>query len=97
MINSIRVKHIGNQFAHFETGNGITGLCHVDERSGSTTVILDNTYILGVYKNQFAATDAIHDLCEEINHSERISGECRKARRTSSVTIIGIELPQVRH
>lgn len=97
MINSIRVKYIGNHFAHFETGNGITGLCHVDGRSGSTTVILDNTYILGVYKNQFAATDAIHDLCEEIHHSECKSGQCRKTRRTSSVTLIGIELPVVRH
>ncbi|KAA5936434.1 hypothetical protein F3I27_12650 [Pantoea sp. Bo_2] len=97
MINSIRVKYIGNQFAHFETGNGITGLCHVDERSGATTVLLNNAYILGVYKNQFAATDAIHDLCEEIHYSECRSGECRKARRTSSVTIIGIELPNVRH
>lgn len=66
MINSICVKHIGNQFAHFEAGKGISGICHVDERNGSTTVILENTYILGVYKNQFAATDAIHDLCEEI-------------------------------
>lgn len=97
MINSIRVKYIGNQFAHFNTSKGISGLCHVDERNGNTTVILDNEYILGIYKNQFSTTDAIHDLCEEIDYSERMSGQFRKTRHPSPITIVGIEIPLVRH
>lgn len=92
MINAIRVKYIGHQFASFETSQGIKGICHVDVRDGTTTVILDNSYVLGTYKNQFAATDAIHDLCTEIYSAEEKSRQLRKLRRSPSLTIIGIEL-----
>lgn len=76
------VKHIGNNFAHFNCGENVKGTIHVPEK-GKVTVILEGEYILGEFHCVVCAVDAITDLSSKVIVSEEICGMTYSAYKTS--------------